>query len=158
MKSKIAVRRAVEADCPQLTKLLSSLQAHYRSADPPDSAARMAKLLARAGDYQPFALVAEQDGQLVGVATLNPVLYGGAFEWLLYLQDLYVSTRSKGVGRELMRAIAQVAREGGYVRVDWTTNAANQGAQRFYDGLGIPRQAKVHYRLTGADLERLASL
>jgi hypothetical protein len=35
MKSKIVVRRAVEADCPQLAKLLSSLQAHYRSPDPP---------------------------------------------------------------------------------------------------------------------------
>jgi GNAT superfamily N-acetyltransferase len=158
MKNKIAVRRAVEADCPQLAKLLSGLQAHYRSADPPGGAARMASLLARAGDRQPFALVAELDGQLVGVATLSPVLYGGAFEWLLDLKDLYVSTRSQGVGRELMRAIAQVARDGGYVRVDWTTDAGNEGAQRFYDGLGIPRQPKVNYRLTGANLARLASL
>ena len=158
MKNKIAVRRAVDADCPQLAKLLSSLQAHYRSPDPPGGAARMAKLLARTGDHQPFALVAELDGQLVGVATLNPVLYGGGFEWLLDLKDLYVSTRSQGVGRELMRAIAQTARDGGYVRVDWTTDAANAGAQRFYDGLAIPRQAKVNYRLTGANLDRLASL
>ena len=158
MKSKISVRRAVEADCPQLAVLLSDLQAHYRSPDPPGGAARMAKLLARAGDHQPFALVADQDGQLVGLATLNPVLYGGGYEWLLDLKDLYVRTRSKGVGRELMRAIAQVARDGGYVRVDWTTDAVNDGAQRFYDRLAIPRQAKVNYRLTGAHLDRLANL
>src|SRR5262249_51265531 len=48
MKDKIVVRRAVEADCPQLAKLLSSLQAHYSSPDPPGGAVRMAKLLTRA--------------------------------------------------------------------------------------------------------------
>src|SRR5947209_4746401 len=158
MKNKIAVRRAVEADCPQLAKLLSDVQTHYGNADPPGGGARMAQLLTRAGDNQPFALVAEQDGQLVAFATLNPMLFGGAFEWLLFLQDLYVSTRSQGIGREMVRAIAQVARDGGYVRVDWTTSTTNEGAQRFYDGLAIPRQAKVNYRLTGADLDRLASL
>jgi len=85
------------------------------------------------------------------------VLFGGAFEWVLYLKDLHVSTRNSGVGRELMRSIARAALDGGYVCVDWTTNATNDGAQRFYDGLAVPRLAKVNYRLVRADLEKLVS-
>jgi GNAT superfamily N-acetyltransferase len=152
----VSVRRAVTSDRAALAGLLSQLQAHYRSPDPPGGADGMARLLTREGEHIPFALIAEVNGKPVGLATLTPVLFGGAYQWLLYLKDLFVSTRSKGVGAELMRAIARTALESNYVRVDWTTDTSNDGAQRFYDGLGVPRQGKVNYRLAKAELERLA--
>ena len=155
----VTVRRAVAADAKRLATLLSDMQAHYGSPDPPGGALKVARLLTRDGERMPFALLAEHAGKAVGLATLNPVLFGGAFQWLLWLKDLYVTAeaRSLGVGRVLMAEIARTALAESYVRVEWTTDESNLGAQRFYDGLTIPRLDKVNYRLTGDDLERLAA-
>jgi len=156
----IAVRRAVATDAATLAGLLSNMQAHYRSPDPPGGALEMAKLLTREGERIPFALIAEHRGRPVGFATLNPMLYGGGFQWDLFLKDLYVApdARNLGVGEMLMREIARIGLAGNYVRVDWTTDGTNTGAQRFYDRLGVPRPNKINYRLAGNDLKRLAGL
>jgi predicted N-acetyltransferase YhbS len=156
MTAKCTIRRARATDVPALARLLSALQAHYASPDPAGGAEKMARLLTRPGDHIPFALIAERDGKAVGLATLTPVLYGGAYEWLLWLKDLYVTEKSGGIGEALMRAMAKVAVDEGYVRIDWTTDQTNSGAQRFYDRLAIPREGKVCYRLSGETLRKFA--
>jgi RimJ/RimL family protein N-acetyltransferase len=50
----------------------------------------------------------------------------------------------------------RTALEEDYCRIDWTTDAANEGAQRLYDRLGVPRQDKRFYRLAGDDLKKFA--
>lgn len=136
------------------------MQAHYKSPNPAGGALEMARLLTRDGERIPFALVAEHEGRPVGLATLNPLLFGGAFQWLLFLKDLYVvpDARSLRVGQALMAEIAHIGMAGNYARVEWTTDGTNTGAQRFYDRLGVPRPDKVNYRLAGEDLKRLAKL
>ena len=155
----IIVRRAVAADQATLAGLLSDMQAHYGSPDPPGGASKMARLLTRDGERLPFALLAERDGTALGLATLNPVLFGGAFQWELFLKDLYVTEQARGfgIGRALLVEMARVAVEQNYCRIDWTTDATNEGAQRLYDRLGVPRQGKVFYRLSGDDLKKLAA-
>ena len=154
----LTVRRAVATDRAGLTALLSDMQAHYGSPNPPDGAAEMARLLTRTGERLPFALIAERDGALLGLASLSPVLFGGAFQWMLFLKDLYVSEASRGlgVGRALLTAAVRTAVEEDYCRIDWTTDAGNEGAQRLYDRLGVPRQDKRYYRLSGDDLKKFA--
>jgi GNAT superfamily N-acetyltransferase len=154
----IAVRRANAADRAVLARLLSDMQAHYRSPDPPGGAAEMARLLTREGEHLPFALLAERDGVMLGFATLTPVLYGGAYQWLLFLKDLYVTEQARGlgIGRTLLVAMARIAVERNYCRIDWTTDATNEGAQRLYDRLGVPRHDKPFFRLSGDDLKRFA--
>jgi GNAT superfamily N-acetyltransferase len=142
----------------RLAALLSDMQAHYRSPDPPGGADKMARLLTRLGERLPFALLAERDDTLLGLASLSPMLYGGAFQWMLFLKDLYVTSaaRSLGIGRALIAAAARIAVEEDYCRIDWTTDGTNLGAQRLYDGLGVPRQDKRFYRLSGEDLKKFA--
>ena len=156
--SAVTVRRAVAADQAVLAHLLSDMQAHYRSPDPPGGAAEMARLLTREGERLPFALLGEHQGTTVGFATLSPVLYGGAYQWELFLKDLYVTEKARGlgVGRALLVAMARVAVDEDYCRIDWTTDATNHGAQRLYDGLGVPRQDKRFYRLVGENLKKFA--
>ena len=156
----VAIRRAVAADAATLASLLSDMQAHYKSPDPPGGALEMARLLTRDGERIPFALIAEHRGEAVGIATLNPLLYGGSFQWLLFLKDLYVvpPARSLKVGEALMGEIARIGLAGNYARVEWTTDGTNTGAQRFYDRLRVPHPDKVNYRLAGEDLKRLARL
>ena len=148
----LAVRRAVAADRAGLATLLSDMQAHYGSPNPPGGAAEMARLLTRTGERLPFALIAEREGALLGLASLSPVLFGGAFQWMLFLKDLYVS----GASRALLAAAARMAVEEDYCRIDWTTDARNEGSQRLYDRLGVPRQDKRYYRLDGDDLKKFA--
>ena len=156
--SAVAVRRAGPADRVVLARLLSDMQAHYGSPDPPGGAAEMAGLLTREGERLPFALLAAHDGATLGFATLSPVLYGGAYQWELFLKDLYVTgqARGLGIGRALLVAMARIAVDENYCRIDWTTDATNEGAQRLYDRLDIPRHAKVFYRLSGEDLRKFA--
>jgi GNAT superfamily N-acetyltransferase len=141
----LTVRRAVATDRAGLAALLSDMQAHYGLPDPPGGAAEMARLLTR-------------NGALLGLASLSPVLFSGAFQWMLFLKDLYVTgaARSLGVGRALLVAAARTALEEDYCRIDWTTDATNDGAQRLYDGLGVPRHDKRFYRLSGDDLKKFA--
>ena len=157
--SPVGVRRAVAADRAVLARLLSEMQAHYRSPDPPGGAAEMARLLTREGDRLPFALLADRDGAVLGLATLTPVLFGGAYQWLLFLKDLYVSEQARGlgIGRALLVAMARIAVEGNYCRIDWTTDASNEGAQRLYDRLGVPRHDKPFFRLSGDELKKFAA-
>ena len=157
--STITVRRAGAADRAVLARLLSDLQAHYRSPDPPGGAAEMARLLTRDGECLPFALLAEHEGTALGLATLSPVLYGGSYQWLMFLKDLYVTEQARGlgIGRALLVAMARIAVDENYCRIDWTTDATNEGAQRLYDRLGVPRQDKRFYRLSGDDLKKFAA-
>jgi ribosomal protein S18 acetylase RimI-like enzyme len=155
----IIVRRAAAADQATLARLLSDMQAHYGSPDPPGGASEMARLLTRDGEHLPFTLLAERDGVVLGLATLTPVLFGGAYQWELFLKDLYVveQARGLGIGRALLVAMARIAVEQDYCRIDWTTDVTNEGAQRLYDRLGVPRHGKVFYRLSGDDLRKLAA-
>jgi ribosomal protein S18 acetylase RimI-like enzyme len=157
--SAATVRRAVAADQAVLARLLSDMQAHYRSPDPPGGAADMARLLTREGEHLPFALLAERDGVVLGLATLTPVLYGGAYQWELFLKDLYVTEQARGlgIGRALLVAMTRIAVEQNYCRIDWTTDSTNQGAQRLYDRLGVPRHGELFYRLSGDDLKKFAA-
>ena len=159
MSTAVTVRRAAAADRAVLARLLSDMQAHYGSPDPPGGADKVAGLLTREGERLPFALLAERDGTVLGFATLTPVLYGGAYQWLMFLKDLYVieQARGLGIGRALLAAMARIAVDENYCRIDWTTDATNEGAQRLYDRLGIPRHAKPFYRLSGEDLKKFAA-
>ncbi len=156
--SAVTIRRAVAADQAVPARLLSDMQAHYKSPDPPGGANEMARLLTREGDRLPFALLAEHQGATVGFATLSPVLCGGAYQWELFLKDRSTSSekaRGLGVGRAFLAAMARIAVDEDYCRIDWTTDATNHGAQRLYDGLGVPRQDKRFYRLVGENLEEI---
>ncbi|HJQ55714.1 MAG TPA: GNAT family N-acetyltransferase [Vineibacter sp.] len=153
------VRRAHGGDEAQLANLFSEMQRYYGSEDPPGGAARAARDIIASQGYAPFALVAEREAKLLGFANLSPIFYGGGYQWLLFLKDIYVAENARflGVGRALMRGIAREALAGGYVRVDWTTDENNRGAQTLYDKLGIPRADKVFYRLGGEDMRALAN-
>ena len=47
--------------------------------------------------------------------------------------------RGTGVGRRMMQAVIQVARERGCAVVQLTTNKVRKDAQRFYESLGFER-------------------
>ena len=56
----------------------------------------------------------------------------------LYLEDVYVrpAFRGRGIGGALLHALGRLAVERGYGRFEWTVLDWNEGAIRFYRGLG----------------------
>ena len=77
----------------------------------------------------------------------------------MYLEDLYVipKLRRHGLGRLLLKRLAQIAVERGYGRVEWSVLDWNELAINFYKGLGAqPMDEWTVFRLKGEPLRRLA--
>jgi len=106
-------------------------------------------------------LVALEAERAVGLASIA-ILYPAVREMgHLHLKEIYVvaSHRSHGIGTMLLRHVAEYALANNCIRVDWTTDYSNEKARALYAKLGAkPVEEKVYFRLTGEDLERLASL
>jgi GNAT superfamily N-acetyltransferase len=86
--------------------------------------------------YEPVhAMVAEDDGQLVGLVHYLFHRSTISIAPTCYLQDLFTkqSTRGKGIGKALINAVYQQARLAGLARVYWQTHASNGTARRLYD-------------------------
>jgi GNAT superfamily N-acetyltransferase len=86
-------------------------------------------------DEPVWALVAEENGKLIGLVHYlfhrNTVMINPT----CYLQDLFTATeaRGKGVGRALIEAVYAKAKEAGAPRVYWQTHETNKTAQILYD-------------------------
>jgi len=98
--------------------------------------------------YEPVhAMVAERDGQLLGLVhyifhrstiTIGPVCY---------LQDLFTvaAERGRGIGRALIAAVYERARAAGSTRVYWHTHETNLTAKQLYDKVA-QLSGSVQYR------------
>lgn len=87
-------------------------------------------------DTEPvFALVAEHDGQLVGLAHYLFHRSMTKLEPVCYLSDLFTAPtrRGQGIGRQLIEAVCAKARQAGAARVYWQTHESNAAGRRLYD-------------------------
>ena len=98
--------------------------------------------------YEPvYALVAEKDGQLLGLAHYifhrSTIMVGPT----CYLQDLFTaeSARGRGIGRALIESVYERARAAGAQRVYWQTHETNVAGMRLYDKVA-ERSGFVVYR------------
>jgi GNAT superfamily N-acetyltransferase len=82
-----------------------------------------------------YALVAEQNGQLLGLTHYLFHRSTISIEQNCYLNDLFTSeaSRGKGVGRALILAVYERAREAGGSRVYWLTHETNTTARLLYE-------------------------
>jgi GNAT superfamily N-acetyltransferase len=98
--------------------------------------------------YEPVhAIVAELDGQLLGLVHYifhrNTAMIGP----VCYLQDLFTaeSARGHGVGHALIEAVYERAKAAGSPRVYWQTHETNLTAMKLYDHVA-ERSGFVVYR------------
>lgn len=98
--------------------------------------------------YEPVhALVAEKDGQLLGLTHYLFHRSTTAIEPSCYLQDLFTveAARGLGVGSALIESVYAEARQAGSPRVYWQTHETNATAMRVYDKVA-ERSGFVVYR------------
>ena len=98
-------------------------------------------------EFNMHGLLAEIDGQIIGLAhyVFRPDTW--EIEDFCYLEDLYVDpmVRGVGVGRALIKAVEQIAIEKGSKRLYWTTAEDNEVARKLYDKLAVVD--KVMYKI-----------
>jgi len=88
--------------------------------------------------YEPLhALVAERDNRLLGLAHYLFHRTTLAIEPTCYLNDLFTAepARGQGLGRALLEAVYERARQAGSRRVYWLTHETNSTAMRLYDSV-----------------------
>lgn len=106
-----------------------------------------------------YALLAWDDDAAVGFASYSFLWPAAGLTRSLFLKDLYVteSARRTGVGKIIMRSLAEIAVKHECSRLEWHTDRPNTGAQRFYADLGVPvEDSKLFYRAPGEALRKLA--
>ena len=93
------------------------------------------------------ALVAEQDGALLGLVHYLFHRATAMVEDTCYLADLFTNqkARGKGVGRLLIEAVYEAARASGSTRVYWQTHETNAVAQVLYNEVA-ERSGFIVYR------------
>jgi GNAT superfamily N-acetyltransferase len=138
INSTVIVRLVQQADFPAWSTLWEGYNAFYGRSGPTALPAEITQMTwSRFFDvYEPMqAFVAECDGVVVGLAHIifhrNTTLIAP----ICYLQDLFTvaSVRGKGIGRALIDAVYDYAKEAGSTRVYWQTHETNQTAMALYN-------------------------
>jgi GNAT superfamily N-acetyltransferase len=154
-----AIRPAAEADVPDLIRLIKELAEYEREPDAVKITEDRLAALLFGPDPRVFALVAEHEQRVAGMAIyfLNFSTWEGKFG--IYLEDLYVSpeTRGTGLGKALLQSLAAIAVARDYARFEWAVLDWNQPALDFYQGLGaVPMDEWTVHRLSGDALTQVA--
>ena len=98
--------------------------------------------------YEPVhALVAESEGQLLGLVHYLFHRSTIMIEPICYLQDLFTaeSARGQGIGHALIESVYERAQSAGSTRVYWQTHETNLIAMKLYDHVA-ERSGFVVYR------------
>jgi GNAT superfamily N-acetyltransferase len=155
-----AVREARATDVERIRELIVELADYERSVDAVKVTTEQLHTALFSRDPTVYALVAEVEDTVVGFALyfLNFSTWEGVNG--IYLEDLYVSPeqRGSGLGRALLKALAEIAVSRGYARFEWSVLTWNQPAIDFYRALGaVPMEEWAVYRLSGDALRQAAS-
>jgi GNAT superfamily N-acetyltransferase len=149
MPSEIEVAPVTPGEYEELQPLIVAYQRFYEveEIDPDRNRAFFRRFLAPS-----------EDGMLLGARAGGPLLGYACLYWhfsslraaeTVLMNDLYVEepARGRGVGRALIEATADVARERGASHVEWATEPDNHTAQRLYDSTGAERSEWIEYDL-----------
>ena len=146
----VTVRPAARADYDQWVPLWTGYNAFYKRTGPTAVSPEVTAMTwGRFFDgYEPVhALVAENEGRLVGLTHYLFHRSTTMIEPNCYLQDLFTSAaaRGKGVGRALINGVYERAKLAGSSRVYWQTHETNHTAMQLYDKVA-ERSGFVVYR------------
>ncbi len=153
MVLSVATRARIEpvtqAQFEALLPLIAAYQRFYEVADIGDERNR--------AFFRRF-LVPSDDGMLLGAWDADEPVGYACLYWTftslvpaetVLMNDLYVEekARGRGVGRALVEASAEVARNRGAHHLEWATAPGNLTAQRLYDSTGAERSTWIEYEL-----------
>jgi GNAT superfamily N-acetyltransferase len=133
MKAPLTIRPAEESDINGMSLLLSqlfSIEADFK----PDEAKQLRglKLLLETPGIR--MVVAEEQGRIVGMATLQTLISTAEGSPVGLVEDVVVDreARGMGIGSALLDQLQEWARENGLTRLQLAADRGNIGALEFY--------------------------
>jgi len=150
------IRAATQEDLPRYAELVAEMDRHYGAVVDTDLIRQ--RLQERFAEYSDLVfLVAEENGALLGHATMSPVFPAGHANAAYFVKDIFVreGARGRGIGEALLRACAAEARKRGAPRLDLTVDGNNREAARLYARLGAVDTNKRYLRWDGESLDTL---
>ncbi len=157
----MGVRPAASDDVPVLLELVRELAAYERE---PDAVVATEQALAEAlfgpAPLASCSVAVDPAGEVVGFALWYVTFSTWTGRPGLWLEDLFVrpQARGLGLGKALLRALAQVCVERGYARFEWWVLDWNTPAIGFYRSVGaVPQDAWTTFRVDGQALQELAA-
>jgi GNAT superfamily N-acetyltransferase len=146
MSGALKIRSLARGDFAQWSPLWEGYNSFYERNVPAEVTAMTWSRFFDA--YEPvYAIVAEQDGGLLGLVHYLFHRNTAMIAPTCYLQDLFTNAaaRGKGIGRTLIEAVYERASAAGSPRVYWMTHETNLTAMKLYDQVA-ERSGFVQYR------------
>jgi GNAT superfamily N-acetyltransferase len=143
----VTIRPATAADEPAWRNLWAQYLAFYRVPLPPEvTNATWARILAP--ESRLACLIGESSGSVQGFAVWHSHVASWSLKDDCYLEDLFVAepARGTGLGRALIDALIQTARDTGSGRIYWHTDEGNARARALYDSY-TPNDGHIRYRI-----------
>lgn len=155
MNNAISIRPATPNDISQIRQFILEL-AIYEKAEHEVEASEASLLKTLFGEgATAHCVICENNGAPIGFA----VYFFNYSTWQgrngLYLEDLYVSPKSRGLGagKALLQHLAKTAVENDCGRFEWSVLDWNKPAIDFYESLGAkPKSEWLGYRMDGQKL------
>lgn len=154
------IRFARPEDVPDVLRLIRALADYEREPDAVETTEDDLRRWVFGEDAVASVLVAEHGGRVVGMALWFTTFSTWRGVPGLYLEDLFVdpAARGTGLGRSLLQALARIAVDRGYARVEWVVLDWNTPSIEFYEAIGArPLDEWRTYRLTGRPLAELGA-
>ncbi len=130
------IRRATSEDAANVAQLLHDFNTEYDDPTPPAPvlAKRVSELLA---EGTIVVLLADQPPAGLAVLRMKPSLWSEAAD--AYLEELYVipEQRGKGIGKALLQAAIDAAREAGADHFELTTGETDTAARKLYESFNL---------------------
>jgi GNAT superfamily N-acetyltransferase len=155
-----ALRNATESDVPVVLQLVRELAAYEGLLDEVVVTEDDLRQALFGPERRVYALLAEIDGESVGLALWCYTFTTFRGQPILFLEDLFVkpSWRGCGIGLALLRSLAQRAIAEKCHRMEWRVLNWNAPSIAFYERIGAVRMDDWHVRRLGGDaLTALAS-
>jgi GNAT superfamily N-acetyltransferase len=155
-----AVRAIRPEDVPAVVGLVRELAEYEKAAHEARMTEEQLSAALFGDSPKLFGHVAVVDDAVVGTALwfLNFSTWRGTHG--VYLEDLYVQPghSGSGLGRELLRTLAEVCVQHGYERLEWSVLDWNTPSIEFYRAAGaVPMDEWTVFRLTDDALSRFAA-
>lgn len=153
------IRLATEADVGKLHAMIIGLAKATGLREKVTSKPEDFRRFGSRGQPAFQALIAELDGEPVGMSLFFYSFSSWRGELGVYVQDLYVSgnMRGTGLGRRLISETARLAKKRGATYLRLSVARANTAAQAFYRSLGLAlSDDECIYQAIGPAFEQLA--
>jgi ribosomal protein S18 acetylase RimI-like enzyme len=142
MPVEIAIRKATAGDAGDVARLLHDFNTEFGDPSPgvPALTERVRELLEE-GEATILLAGDEPDG--LAVLRFRPALWSRGLD--AYLEELYVvpDRRGNGIGRALLEAAMDAAREAGAVRIELGTSTDDTAAIGLYESAGFTNRERL---------------